>query len=114
MILTNDGDFALRVSHRATACCASTSSRSTHSEAAAIERLRRGVIIDERRVVPKSVEMVRPTASGSNSWWKVVVGEGKRHEVRELFSRHGHGSSGLSARRSAGADERLKPGLWRI
>jgi 23S rRNA pseudouridine2605 synthase len=115
MILTNDGDLAVRVSHPRYGVLREYLVKVTGiPDEAAVERLRRGVVIDERRVVPKSIEMVRPTASGSNSWWKVVVGEGKRHEVRELFARHGHRVQRLIRTAIGGVrDERLKPGVWR-
>ena len=54
---------------------------------------------------------MRTTPSGMNSWWKVVVGEGKTHEVREMFKRVGHPVQRL-VRVAIGPlrDPKLRPG----
>jgi 23S rRNA pseudouridine2605 synthase len=115
VILTNDGDFAMRVAHPRFCVMREylVKVRGVPDEAAR-QRLQRGTVIEGTRVVPKVVEMTRPTGSGLNSWWRVVVGEGKTHEVRELFKRIGHPVQRL-VRVAIGPvrDEALRPGGWR-
>ena len=64
--------------------------------------------------MPHEVAHVRTTPSGMNSLWKVVVGEGKTHEVREMFHRVGHPVQRL-VRVAIGplSDPKLRPGAWR-
>jgi 23S rRNA pseudouridine2605 synthase len=115
VILTNDGEFALRVAHPRYGVLKEylVKVRGTPNDAE-VERLRRGTVIDGQRVMPREVTLVRPTPSGLNSWWRIVVGEGKTHEVRELFGRAGHAVQRLM-RVAIGPlrDEKMKPGAWR-
>ncbi|MBZ5587842.1 MAG: rRNA pseudouridine synthase [Acidobacteriia bacterium] len=115
VILTNDGEFALRVAHPRYGILreylAKVRGIPDESDRA---RLARGTIIEGQHVAPLELALVRPTASGLNSWWRVAVGEGKTHEVRELFRRIGHPVQRLM-RVAIGSvrDESLKPGQWR-
>jgi 23S rRNA pseudouridine2605 synthase len=56
-------------------------------ESAVLERLARGVRIDERKAVPTRVRMVRPEP---NSWLEVTVVEGRKHLVRRMLQAVGH------------------------
>jgi 23S rRNA pseudouridine2605 synthase len=91
MILANDGGFALRVAHPRYGVLREylAKVRGVPGEEARA-KLSRGAVIEGKRVVPHALDLIRPTASGVNSWWRVVVGEGKTHEVREMFKRVGH------------------------
>jgi 23S rRNA pseudouridine2605 synthase len=91
VILTNDGEFALRLAHPRYGVLReySVKVRGVPDEGDRA-RLRSGAVVEGARVVPHALEMMRTTSSGLNSWWRVVVGEGKTHEVRELFQRVGH------------------------
>jgi 23S rRNA pseudouridine2605 synthase len=115
VILTNDGDFALRVAHPRYGVLreylAKVKGVPDESDRA---KLARGTFIEGQRVVPHGFELVRPTASGMNSWWRIVVGEGKTHEVREMFLRIGHPVQRLM-RTAIGElrDSSLRPGHWR-
>jgi 23S rRNA pseudouridine2605 synthase len=115
LVLTNDGELALRLSHpRYGVGREYTVKVRGVPDAAAVEKLRRGTVIEGTRVIPREVELLRLTPSQQNSWWRVVVGEGKTHEVRELFGRAGHPVQRL-IRTAIGElrDETLKPGMWR-
>jgi pseudouridine synthase len=115
VLLTNDGDLALKVAHPRYGVPREYLAKVRGvPDARAVEKLRRGAVLEGQRVVPKEVALVKPTTSGLNSWWRVVVGEGKTHEVRELFSRVGHPVQRL-IRVAIGAlhDDKLRPGAWR-
>jgi 23S rRNA pseudouridine2605 synthase len=115
VILTNDGEFALRVAHPRYGVLREYLAKVKGvPDEADRAKLARGTVIDGQRVVPHAMTLVRPTASGKNSWWQVVVGEGKTHEVREMFLRLGHPVQRL-IRRAIGElrDPSLRPGQWR-
>ena len=115
IILTNDGEFALRVAHPRYGVL-----REYLAKVKGVPddtdrtKLARGTLLEGHRVVPHELVMVRPTASGMNSWWRIAVGEGKTHEVREMFLRIGHPVQRLM-RVAIGSvrDESLRPGQWR-
>ena len=115
VILTNDGDFALRVAHPRYGVrreyLAKVKGTPDERDVVAI---RKGTQIEGQHVAPLDVEFVKVTPSGMNSWWKIVLGEGKTHEVRELFKRVGHPVQRL-IRVAIGSvrDEVLRPGMWR-
>jgi 23S rRNA pseudouridine2605 synthase len=115
VILTNDGDFALRVAHPRYGVLREylAKVKGTPDERDVVA-LRKGTQIEGQHVAPLDVEFVKVTPSGMNSWWKIVLGEGKTHEVRELFKRVGHPVQRL-IRVAIGSvrDEVLRPGMWR-
>ncbi|MFN8091872.1 MAG: pseudouridine synthase [Vicinamibacteria bacterium] len=93
ILLTNDGAFAERVSHPRYEV-----PRVYHAKVAgvpddhALERLRRGVRLDDDFV---AVDRVRVLESDNNSWVEVTLHEGKHHEVRRLLEAVGHPVSKL-------------------
>ena len=115
VLLTNDGDLALRVSHPRYGVM-----REYMVKVRGVPddgdrgRLAAGTVIEGQKVVPHEVTLVRVTATGVNSWWKVIVGEGKTHEVREMFKRLGHPVQRL-LRVAIGPlrDPDLRPGAFR-
>ena len=80
----------------------------------AIDRLRRGISIDEgERAAPVEIRKLR--RSESNSWFEVVLHEGKNQQIRRMFDAIGHSVLKL-ARTQIGpvTDERLRTGEWRM
>jgi len=115
VLLTNDGELALRVAHPRYGVLREYVVKVRRvPDRRAVERLQRGTVLDGQRVVPREVGLVRATPTGANSWWRVVVGEGKTHEVREMFMRIGHPVQRL-VRVAIGSlrDPKLRPGTWR-
>jgi 23S rRNA pseudouridine2605 synthase len=115
VLLTNDGDLALKVSHPRYGVLREymVKVRGVPSDGER-GRLAAGTVIEGQKVVPQEVSQIRVTSTGVNSWWKVVVGEGKTHEVREMFKRIGHPVQRL-IRVAIGPlrDSELKPGAFR-
>jgi pseudouridine synthase len=93
ILLTNDGEFAERVSHPRYEV-----PRVYHAKVhgvpdpAALERLRRGVSVAGERM---AADRVRVLEADNNAWVEVVVHEGKHHEVRRLLEAVGHPVSKL-------------------
>lgn len=80
----------------------------------AIERLRRGIAIgDDERTAPAEVYKLRE--SRTNSWYEVILTEGRNQQVRRMFDAIGHSVIKL-VRTGIGdlTDDRLKPGQWRM
>ena len=114
VLLTNDGDLALRVAHPRYGVLREYMVKVRACPTTATRAAAAGTVIEGQKVVPHEVALVRVTATGINSWWKVVVGEGKTHEVREMFKRLGHPVQRL-VRVAIGPlrDPELRPGTWR-
>lgn len=101
LLMTNDGELANRLSK------ASAGVEKTYlvkvagmPEAPAIDRLRRGVMIDRGRLnevragrrdrvvtAPARVEQVR---GGDNPWFEVTLIEGRNRQLRKMFEEIGH------------------------
>jgi 23S rRNA pseudouridine2605 synthase len=90
LLLTNDGDFAQRVSHPREEIpktyLAKLDGRPTEEQLA---KLVRGVTIPGGRVKAWHVERVRIGDSQQYSWVKIVIGEGKNRQVRYMFQKIG-------------------------
>jgi pseudouridine synthase len=114
LLLTNDGELTNHV----------TSARNNIQKvyevkvkgvppAEAIARLRRGVRLDDgARTAPAHIEQTGQTET--NSWFEVVLHEGRNQQIRRMFDEIGH--SVLKLRRTRIGpikDEQLKPGAWR-
>ena len=114
LLLTNDGEFTNFV----------TSARNKVEkiyeakvkglpEEKAIERLRRGVTLEDgTRTAPAKIRRVDETEH--NSWYEIVLHEGKNQQIRRMFDLIGH--SVIKLRRSqigSLRDDALKPKHWR-
>jgi len=95
LVLTDDGELAQRISHPRFGC------RKTYEVKVrgvppeeALDRLRRGIVLDGRRTSPCRIERLRVTAArgeeGGNAWLRVELAEGRTRQIREMFFRIGH------------------------
>jgi len=79
----------------------------------AIERLRRGVTLEDgTRTAPAKIRKVGETEN--NSWYEILLHEGKNQQIRRMFDLIGH--SVIKLRRSrigSLRDDELKPKHWR-
>src|ERR671939_407545 len=79
-----------------------------------IERLRRGVRLEDgARTAPAEIKKLDETST--NSWFEVVLHEGRNQQIRRMFDSVGH--SVLKLRRVAVGhlrDERLRPSAYRF
>ena len=117
IILTNDGDFAERVTHPRYELV-----RTYEVLVAGIpqerdlERLRRGVTIDGRRTLPATVELLRAGESrrGPEALLHITLREGRNRQVRHMCDAIAHPVERLR-RIAIGpiADRALKPGQFR-
>jgi pseudouridine synthase len=114
LLLTNDGDFTNFI----------TAARNKVDkvyegkvkgipEEQAIARLRRGVTLEDgTRTAPAKIRRVGETET--NTWFEILLHEGKNQQIRKMFELIGH--SVIKLRRSrigALRDDELKPKAWR-
>jgi 23S rRNA pseudouridine2605 synthase len=114
LLLTNDGDFTNFI----------TAARNKVDKVyegkvkgipdeKAIERLRRGVTLEDgTRTAPAKIRRVGETEN--NSWFEILLHEGKNQQIRRMFDLIGH--SVIKLRRSrigSLRDDELKPKHWR-
>jgi 23S rRNA pseudouridine2605 synthase len=55
----------------------------------AIERLKKGVTIDEKRTAPAKIRKIETSEAG-NTWFEVTLLEGRNHQIRKMFDIIGH------------------------
>jgi len=118
LLLTDDGDLARRVLHPSTGCPKEYRVKASGVPAEGrLEKLRRGILLDGRLTRPCAVERVGTTAGRDqgNSWFRVVLTEGRTRQIRRMFEAIGHPVSKLK-RVSIGPirDERLPRGAYRL
>ncbi len=114
IILTNDGELTNYV----------TSARNKVAKVyeakvkgvppdAAVERLRRGIVLDDGvRTAPARVEKTGETET--NSWFEIVLHEGRNQQIRRMFDAVGHSVLKLRRVRIGNLhDEQLPTGAWR-
>ncbi len=122
LLLTDDGELAHRLAHPRFGCTKTyeVKVKGRPSETA-VDRLRAGIVLDGRRTAPASVVpragVPGPRSgrkSSKNSWWTVVLKEGRTRQIREMFFRIGHPVSRLR-RLAIGplTDRHLHRGAWR-
>jgi pseudouridine synthase len=118
ILLTDDGDFAQAVSHPSRGV-AKTYRVKVWGEPAekSVERLRRGIVLDRRKTAPAEIDRHHSTArkgEEGNTWYTVVLHEGKSRQIRRMFELIGHPVSKLK-RVAIGTlqDDKLPAGAYR-
>jgi len=118
ILLTNDGDLAFKVSHPKHG-----SVKTYHvkvrgvPEERLIDKLQRGITIDGKRTLPCEISRMKTTGrrdDEGNSWFEVLLREGRTQQIRKMFQAVGHPVSKLR-RVAIGpiSDPKLTPGDWR-
>lgn len=119
LILTDDGDLALRLTHPRYGSFKTYEVKvKGHPQASAIEKLRGGIVLDGRRTAPvqlTSIDRVGGMREAvQSSWWQVVLREGRTRQIREMFFRIGHPVRRLRRVAICGLrDPKLRLGTWR-
>jgi 23S rRNA pseudouridine2605 synthase len=112
ILLTNDGEFAQKVSHPSYEVARTYEAKVRDiPDTETLARMRRGVRVDGDVL---KVDHVRILEAENNSWIEITLHEGKNHEVRRLMDAVGHPVSKL--RRVALGPlglKGLKPGEFR-
>lgn len=118
ILLTDDGDFAQTVSHPSHGV-GKTYRVKVWGEPPekSVERLRRGLLLEGRRTAPAEIERHHSTArrgEEGNTWYTIVLHEGRSRQIRRMFEAVGHPVSKLK-RVAIGPirDEKLAPGAYR-
>ncbi len=50
-----------------------------------IERLRRGIKLGQSRTAPAQIKLMERTKEGGNTWFEVILKEGKNQQIRKMF-----------------------------
>ena len=112
LILTNDGELALAVTHPRNSChkVYRVKVRGVPGEEV-FQRLRRGIVLDGKRTIPASLTRIHME---KNCWIEIILSEGRKNQIREMFQRVGYPVLKLK-RIAIGAisDRGLAPGAWR-
>lgn len=93
LLLTDDGEFAQRIAHPSYGCEKVYEAKvKGHPEENAVNRLRKGIVLSGRRTAPARIDFMRNSGgdANANSWWRVVLSEGRTRQIREMFQRIGH------------------------
>jgi 23S rRNA pseudouridine2605 synthase len=117
LILTSDGDLAARLTHPRHGVAREYEVRVRGvPDRHALERLARGVTIDDRRTAQAEVRLRRTfeSESGAQGILSLVIHEGRNRQVRKMCDAIGHPVVQLKRVRIGPiADDRLKPGQFR-
>lgn len=95
LLLTDDGEFAQRISHPRYGCHKTyeVKVKGTPDETQ-LDRLRKGIVLEGRRTAPCRITWMKSTGSrdeeGGNTWFAVELSEGRTRQVREMFFRIAH------------------------
>jgi len=113
LLLTNDGDLAQRLSHPSFHVNKTYLARVRGDVTdSAIGQLRQGVQLDDGVTAPAKAELVRH--SGSHSWLKITIHEGRNRQVRRMCESLGYSVSRLKRIAYAFLDDRkLETGRYR-
>ena len=117
LLLTNDGELAARLTHPRHEVARVYEARVRGiPDARTLERLARGVIIDERRTTPAEVRLVRELHEGKYDIGvlEMTIREGRNRQVRKMCEAVGHPVFNLRRIRIGPlSDPKLPTGGWR-
>jgi 23S rRNA pseudouridine2605 synthase len=115
LLLTNDGDFTnfITAARNRVQKVYEVKVKGVPPEEA-VERLRRGVVLDDgTRTAPALITRLEET--GTNSWFEVLLHQGRNQQVRRMFDLIGYSVVKLKRVRIGFLnDNGLRPGDWRL
>jgi len=119
LLLTNDGDLAARLTHPRHEVDKVYEARVRGiPDAHTLERLAKGVTIDDRRTAPAKVRLLDPPSKrpsdDEQTRIELAIHEGRQRQVRKMFDAVGHPVVRLRRVRIGPiADPDMPPGHWR-
>ncbi|HEX4947994.1 MAG TPA: pseudouridine synthase, partial [Blastocatellia bacterium] len=89
LLLSNDGAFTNLIAHASSKVPKryEVKVKGQPSETQ-IDRLRRGITIEQRRTAPAEIRLL--VQSATNAWYEVVLYEGRNQQIRKMFDAIGH------------------------
>ena len=115
LLLTNDGDFTnfITAARNRVEKVYEAKVKGVPPEGA-IERLRRGVVLDDgTRTAPAKIKLL--DEASTNSWFEISLHQGRNQQIRRMFDLIGYSVVKLRRVRIGFlVDEKLKPGYWRL
>jgi len=113
LLLTNDGELALRLTHPRYGVTKVYEVRvEGEPREEDLDKVRHGLFLEGRRSAPARIKVVR--RSHRHATLKVEIHEGRKREIRKLFEAVGFPVAGLVRTDFAGLTlDELKPGRWR-
>jgi len=114
LLLTNDGELALRLTHPRYGVAKVYEARVEGDPSDAdLDKVRRGLFLEGRKTAPARVQVVR--RSHRHATLKVEIHEGRKREIRKLFEAVGYPVADLTRIEFAGLTlEGLRRGQWRF
>ncbi len=114
ILLTNDGDLALRLTHpryeKEKEYEVSIDGEVTEAE---LDRLRQGILLDGEKSNPCRIEVLRRMPG--TTMFSVILTEGKKHQIRRMFEFVGHQVTRLCRVRMGSIElQDLKPNQLRL
>jgi pseudouridine synthase len=113
LLLTNDGDLALRLTHPRYGVKKIYEIKVKGSpDPSSIKRLEKGIFLDQKKTAPAEVSKIR--RGEKISWMTIQIQEGRKREIRRMCEVIGHPVLSLIRVRFAGVSlGRMKSGQWR-
>jgi len=113
LLLTNDGDLTNFVTAARNQITKVYEAKiKGEPPEAAIERLRRGILIENHRTAPAEITKLKST--GTNAWYEIQLHEGRNQQIRKMFDAVGHSVVKLRRVRIGKLEiGPLRPGEWR-
>jgi 23S rRNA pseudouridine2605 synthase len=112
IILTNDGEFTKFMTQAGIIPKVYHVKIAGQPEDRALQRLRRGAYVDNERLAPCTIEVLK---GGENPWYEVTLHQGRNQQIRRMFQSIGHPVEKLRRVRIGSLeDQKLGPGAWRF
>lgn len=90
VILTNDGDLTWRVTRAGRHCPKIYLAKVAGTiEEKTLDRLRRGIVVEEERLAACEIEKVR-AKPGSYTWYRITLYQGRNRQIRKMFEEVHH------------------------
>src|ERR1700733_12192395 len=111
LLLTNDGEFAHRItapaSHVVKTYVVKVTGALTDEQEKAF---RAGISLSGRKTAPAELKLIKP---GANPWYEVKIAEGRQNQIRTMFKHYGRLVEKLRRVKIGFFELDVAPGRWR-